>query len=210
MVMRSQTASEEIANALTHGFGILLSVAGGSTLLVLAALTGSAWKVVGVSVFVASLILLYAASTSYHSARPQLLKRRLRTLDHCAIYLLIAGTYTPFTLDAMRGPWGWSLLGVIWGLAVAGILFKLNFAGRFPRISTAIYVAMGWLIVVAAGPLLRQFPFDSLLWLLAGGFAYTLGTAFYHSHRLPFAHAVWHLFVLTGSVCHGIAVGVQL
>jgi hemolysin III len=177
---------------------------------VLAALTGSAWKVVGVSVFVASLVLLYAASTSYHIARPDLLKKRLRVLDHCAIYVLIAGTYTPFLLDTVRGPWGWSLFGVIWTLTVAGILFKLRFIGRFPRLSTSIYIMMGWLILVAGAPLLRHFQIGTLLWLLAGGIAYTLGTAFYHSRRVPFAHAVWHGFVLAGSICHGIAVGVQL
>lgn len=201
---------EETANAITHGAGVLLSVVGGSILIVLAALTGSAWKLVGVSVFVLSLVLLYAASTCYHIARRECVRRRLRVLDHCAIYLLIAGTYTPFLLDAMRGVWGWSLLGVIWALTIAGIMFKLRFAGRFPRVSTAIYLGMGWLIVVAAGPFMRSLEVSSLIWLVAGGITYTVGTAFFHARRLPYAHAVWHLFVIAGSICHGIAVGVQL
>jgi hemolysin III len=208
--MRTQHAREEIANAITHGVGILVSLAGGGFLIVLAALTRNAWKVVGVSVFVATLLLLYVASTTYHLVRPELLKKRLKILDHCAIFLLIAGSYTPFLLDAFRGPWGWSLFGVIWTLAVAGILFKLRFTGRFPAVSTAIYIAMGWLIVIAARPLVTLFDMTSLLWLLAGGLAYTFGTAFYHSRRVPYAHAVWHVFVLTGSICHGIAVAVQL
>ncbi|MEX2609586.1 MAG: hemolysin III family protein, partial [Gemmatimonadota bacterium] len=136
--MDKQAAREEIVNALTHGVGALLSAAGGTLLIVLAALGGNAYMIVGVSVFVVSLLLLYVASTSYHLARPELLKRRLKVLDHCAIYVLIAGSYTPFVLGVIRGPWGWSLFGVIWGLAAAGILFKLGFIGRFHRLSTAI------------------------------------------------------------------------
>jgi hemolysin III len=208
--MQGQTAGEEMANAATHGVGFLLSLAGGSVLIVLAAVTGSAWEVVGVSVFVAALLLLYAASTCYHLARPARLKQRLKVLDHCAIYVLIAGTYTPFMIGPVRGPWGWTLFGVIWALAVAGVVFKLYSAGRFPRLSTGIYIGMGWLAVVAAGPLVRHVEPRSLLWLVAGGIAYTLGTLFYHSRRLPFSHAVWHGFVIAGSVCHAIAVAVQL
>jgi len=208
--MDRQGAREEIVNALTHGVGALLSAAGGTLLIVLAALGGNAYMVVGVSVFVVSLLLLYVASTSYHLARPEPLKRRLKVLDHCAIYVLIAGSYTPFVLGVIRGPWGWSLFGVIWGLAAAGILFKLGFIDRFPRLSTAIYLAMGWLVVVAAGPLARHLSVASLLWLLAGGLAYTFGTLFYHSRRIPFAHAVWHLFVIAGSACHAVAVALQL
>lgn len=200
---------EEIANALTHGLGVVASVAGGAVLIVLAALVGGPWQVVGAAVFTASLILMYAASTAYHAARSPRLKRRLRLLDHCAIYVLIAGSYTPFTLGALRGPWGWSLFGVIWGLALAGLLFKLYFLGRFPRTSTAIYLLMGWLVVVAAVPMARLLTPLTLGWLVAGGLAYTLGTAFYHARRMPYAHAIWHLFVLAGSVCHGVAVGVQ-
>jgi hemolysin III len=161
-------------------------------------------------VFAASLVLLYSASTAYHIALGERVKHRLKIFDHCAIYVLIAGTYTPLTLTALRGPWGWTLFGVVWGLAVAGIIFKLFFIGRFPRVSTAIYIGMGWLVVVAAGPLVRAVDPVALAWLVGGGLAYTGGTVFYHSRRIPYAHAVWHIFVLTGSVCHAIAVGIQI
>ncbi|HUH12706.1 MAG TPA: hemolysin III family protein [Longimicrobiales bacterium] len=200
---------EELANAVTHALGVALSLAGGSVLIVLAALAGEAAMIVGVSVFVASSVLLYTASASFHAARSGLWKRRLKVLDHAAIYVLIAGTYTPFTL-ALRGGWGWSLFGVIWGLAAAGVVFKLFFTGRFPAISTAIYVAMGWLALIAVAPLVRQLELPTLAWLLAGGLAYTGGTAFYHWERLRYAHAVWHAFVLAGTLCHGIAVGLQI
>jgi hemolysin III len=155
-------------------------------------------------------VLLYSASTAYHIALSETFRRRLKIFDHCAIYVLIAGTYTPFTLTVLRGAWGWTLFGVVWGLALAGMVFKLFFIGRFPRMSTAIYIGMGWLIVIAAGPLVRAMDPVALAWLVGGGLAYTGGTLFYHSERVPYAHAVWHLFVLTGSVCHAIAVGLQI
>ena len=201
---------EEIANALTHGVGVIAGAAGGALLITLAALRGSAWDVVGAAVFAAALVLLYGASTAYHWARGERARRRLKVLDHCAIYVLIAGTYTPFTLTALRGAWGWTLFGIIWALAIAGIVFKLCFIGRFPRLSTAIYIAMGWLVLVAAGPMIRALGPVPLAWLFAGGIAYTAGTAFYHNRRMPYAHAVWHVFVLTGSVCHAIAVGARI
>jgi hemolysin III len=201
---------EEAANAATHALGVLGSIVGGSILITLAALRGSAWDVVGVAVFVAALITLYTASTLYHTARAEQARRRLKMVDHCAIYCLIAGTYTPFMIGSLRGGWGWSLFGVIWGLAVSGIVFKALWIERFPRISTAVYVAMGWLIVLAAGPLVQSIEPAALAWLIAGGMTYTAGTAFYHSRRIPFAHAIWHLFVLAGSVCHGVAVGLQI
>lgn len=207
--MRAQTVREEIVNTATHGVGILASIAGGSVLIVLAALGGSAWNIVGVAIFVASLILLYSASTVYHAVRSERLKQRMKVFDHCAIYLLIAGTYTPFMIGTLRGGWGWSLFGVIWGLAVGGVFFKLFFTGRFPLLSTGIYIAMGWLVVLAAGPLVRTLEPTALAWLLAGGLSYTGGTVFYHA-RMPYAHGVWHLFVLGGSVCHAVAVGVQV
>ena len=208
--MTSRRSSEDIANVATHGFGVLASLAGGSLLIVLAALSGSAWSIVGVSIFTASLVTLYSASTLYHASRDETTRRRLKVFDHCAIYLLIAGTYTPFLITSLRGGWGWSLFGVIWGLAVAGVVFKLYFTGRFPRLSTAIYIAMGWLVIIAAGPLARAIGPDTLGWLLAGGITYTAGTLFYHSKRVPYAHAIWHLFVLSGSICHGVAVGLQI
>ncbi|HET6569718.1 MAG TPA: hemolysin III family protein [Rhodothermales bacterium] len=201
---------EEVANAVTHGLGILASVLGGGVLLTLAATSGNHWKIVGAAVFCASLLLLYTASTLYHAARRPHVKARLQVLDHCAIYILIAGSYTPFTLVALRGAWGWSLFGVVWGLAVAGVIFKLFCTGRFERLSTLIYVAMGWLVLVAVGPMLRALPLSTLGWLLAGGLSYTAGTLFYHNRRLPYAHAIWHLFVLAGSTCHFIAVASQV
>jgi hemolysin III len=196
----------EMANVVTHGFGVAASVVAGALLIVLASLRGDAWQIVGVSVFATTLIALYSASTAYHAARGPRLKSRLKVVDHAAIYLLIAGTYTPFMIGGLRGPWGWSLFGVIWGLAVAGIALKLVFIGRFKLLSTAVYVAMGWLVLVAAVPIARAFDPATLAWLVAGGIAYTAGTPFYHSTRLRHAHAVWHVFVLAGSVCHGVAV----
>jgi hemolysin III len=201
---------EELANATTHAIGVLASVIGGVFLIVMAALGGNAWSVVGVSVFAAALVLLYLASTLYHAARSPAMKRRLKTLDHCAIHILIAGTYTPFLIGTLRGGWGWSLFGVIWGLALGGVAFKLFFAGRFPALSTALYVAMGWLVLIAARPLVAAVDPAVLYWLLAGGIAYTGGTVFYHAERIPFSHAIWHIFVMGGSICHGVAVGLQL
>jgi len=208
--MRPVRSREEVANALTHGFGVIASGVGGALLITLAAVRGSPWHIVGAAVFTGSLLLLYAASTLYHVALHERVKRRLKVFDHCAIFVLIAGTYTPFTLTALRGAWGWTLFGIIWGLALAGIIFKLFLTGRFPRISTAIYIAMGWMVLIAAGPLVRALDPIALAWLLAGGVAYTAGTAFYHNRRIPYAHAVWHVFVLAGSACHIVAVGVQL
>jgi hemolysin III len=196
---------EEVASALTHGLGVVASAAGGAVLVTLAVLYGDAWQVVGASVFCASLVLLYTASTLYHAVRHRIARARLQVFDHCAIYVLIAGTYTPFTLVGLRGGWGWTLFGVVWGLATAGVVFKLFCTGRFRRLSTAIYLAMGWMVVVAAGPMLRSLDVSTLLWLAAGGLTYTAGTFFYLSRR-RYAHAIWHLFVLGGSVCHFVAV----
>ena len=196
---------DEKLNAATHAVGVAASALGGALLIVLAALEGDARLIVGVSIFVATLILLYSASTLYHAAIGEQARRRLKVFDHAAIYLLIAGTYTPFTLAGLQGGWGWSLFGTIWGLAVAGVVFKLFFTGRFPKISTALYVAMGWLVLVAIVPLIRALSPVTLGWLFAGGVTYTLGTLFYHSSRRH-AHAIWHVFVLGGSICHAIAV----
>lgn len=207
---RMQGQGEEIANSLTHAVGLIASIAGTAILVVLSALNGTARHIVGSAIFGATLVLLYTASTLYHSVRSQRVKARLRVMDHCAIYLLIAGTYTPFTLVGLRGGWGWSLFGVVWGLAVAGLVFKLFTTGRFARLSTAVYLAMGWLGLIAAVPLAQRLSPVTLAWLVAGGIAYTAGTPFYHNRRIRYAHAVWHLFVLAGSVCHAIAVGTQL
>lgn len=196
---------EEIVNALTHGLGAVASVGGGAVLITLAAVYGDPWQIVGASVFGASLLVLYLASTLYHAIPHPKVKARLKVFDHCAIFVLIAGTYTPFTLG-LRGVWGWALFGTVWGLALAGIVFKLFFTGRLQRLSTLLYVAMGWLVVVAAKPMLGALAPSALAWLVAGGVLYTAGTAFYLSRRIPYAHAIWHLFVLGGSVCHFAAV----
>lgn len=190
--------------------GVLAALLGGTSLIVLASLRGDVWRIVGAVVFVVTLVTLYTASTAYHAARTERIKRRLKIFDHCAIYLLIAGSYTPFLLNDLRGPWGWSLFGVIWGLAVAGITFKFFFTGRFPLVSTSVYLLMGWLVLVAAVPMLRSMQLTTLAWLGAGGIAYTAGTPFYHAVRMRYAHAVWHVFVLAGSACHAIAVATQL
>jgi len=209
-MLKPELHREEIANALTHGLGVLLAVGAGAVLITEAALHAGVRELVSVSVFVATLILLYSASTLYHLATDPEVKLKLKVLDHCAIFLLIAGTYTPFTIAAMRGGWGWSLFGVIWGLAVVGIVLKLFFTGRFRYLSTATYVGMGWLVVVAFVPLVQALEPAALVWLIAGGVCYTAGTVFYHNHRLPYSHAIWHLFVLGGSVCHFAAVTLQM
>lgn len=198
-------ATHELANALTHGLGAIAALAGGSVLVTLAAIHGDGWQLAGAIVFGVCLLLLYLASTLYHAVQHPVAKVRLKVFDHCAIYLLIAGTYTPFTLIGLRGPLGWGLFAAIWTLALAGIGFKLFFTGRFKLLSTAIYVAMGWLAVIAIRPLLQAVDAPTLGWLLAGGIAYTVGVVFYlRSSR--FSHAIWHLFCVAGSVCHYVAV----
>ncbi len=201
---------EEIANTLTHGLGVVLAIGGGAVLITLTVIHAGVREIVSASVFVASLIILYSASTLYHAARHPRIRSRLKVLDHCAIFLLIAGTYTPFTIVAMRGGWGWSLFGVIWGLAVLGIVLKLFFTGRYKLLSTATYIGMGWLVLVAIIPLVQALTPTALGWLIAGGVLYTAGTIFYHNERVPYSHAVWHLFVLAGSICHFAAVTAQI
>ena len=197
---------EESANAWTHGLGATAALVGGAVLVTLAALRGDAWQLAGAMVFALSLLMLYVASTLYHSTAHPATKIRLKVLDHCAIYLLIAGTYTPFTLVGLRGPWGWGLFAALWSLALAGVVFKLFYTGRLKILSTAIYIAMGWLGLVAIKPLFTALDAWTLGWLVAGGVAYTGGTVFYHRPSLRYSHAIWHLFVLTGSTCHYIAV----
>jgi len=201
---------DEIASALTHGVGAAAALAGGAVLITLAAIRGDAWQLGAAIVFGVSLLLLYLASTLYHSIQHPVAKGRLKVFDHCAIYLLIAGTYTPFTLIGLRGPWGWSLFAAIWTLALAGVVFKLFYTGRFKRLSTLIYVAMGWLVVVAIKPVMATLDGWTLGWLIAGGVFYTLGTVFYHRESMPYAHAIWHLFCIAGSVCHYVAVLAQV
>jgi hemolysin III len=195
---------------LTHGAGLVGSAVALVVLVLLAVPGGDVREIVGVSVFGVTLVLLYLSSTLYHAARTGTAKARLKILDHSAIYLLIAGTYTPFTIAVLRGGWGWSLFGVVWGLALVGVVFKLFFTGRFRLTSTLVYLGMGWLAVLAAGPLFRSLSPAALAWLVAGGLAYTVGTPFYHASRFRYAHAVWHMFVLAGSTCHAVAVGLQI
>lgn len=201
---------EELLNALTHGIGAVVALAAAAVLITLASIRGDVWAIVGASVFGTSLLLLYVASTLYHAISHAPAKARLKIFDHCMIYVLIAGTYTPFTLTSLRGAWGWTLFGLIWGLALAGIVFKLYFTGRFKGLSTAIYIAMGWMVVIALDPLMKALPGSAFAWLMSGGIAYTVGTIFYMSRRLPYAHAIWHAFVLAGSVCHFAAVLIQV
>jgi len=200
------TPREELANAVTHGVGVALSVVGLVLMVVAAATRGDAWQVTSAAIFGTSLVLLYTTSTLYHSVPGVERKQVLRKFDHAAIFLLIAGTYTPFLLVSLRGPWGWSLFGVVWGLAVVGIALKFWFAGRFKVVSTIIYLAMGWLVVVAVKPLWIAVGVGGFSLLIAGGLCYTLGAGFYLWKRLPYHHAIWHLFVLAGSVCHWTAV----
>lgn len=208
---RSQHASEyscaeEIANSITHGLGMLLSIGGLAVLVGFASVHGNAWHITACSVFGVTLILSYASSTLYHSIPLPGAKRVLKVIDHSAIYLLIAGTYTPFALVNLRGPWGWSLFGTIWGLAVLGIFLKATMLGKIAGVSTAVYLAMGWIVVVAIKPLLGAVEVGGLVLLLLGGLAYSGGVIFYAWKRLPFNHAIWHLFVLAGSFCHYFAI----
>lgn len=204
--LRPQTVGEEIANSLTHGAGLALSIAGLVVMLVAAATRGDAWVIVACAIYGTTLVLLYLASTLYHALARTRARGVLRRLDHAAIYLLIAGTYTPFVLVSLRGPWGWTLFGISWGLALFGIVIKAVFGPRWPIVSTLVYLLMGWLVVVAAGPVVTHVPGGAIGWLVAGGLLYSVGVIFFASDRLRYAHAVWHLFVLGGSVCHYVAV----
>jgi len=197
---------EELANSLSHGVGLVLAVAATPILIVGAASRGSAADVVGSSVFGATMILLYLASTCYHAVPVGRLRDRLRRFDHAAIYLFIAGTYTPFTLGVLGGAWGWTLFGLVWGAAAVGVSEKLIAGVRYPRLSTAMYLIMGWLALIAARPLLLNMQPSGLRWLVAGGVFYSTGVVFYAARRLPYNHLIWHLFVLAGSTCHAFAV----
>ncbi len=198
---------EEILNSITGGIGLLLSVAGLSVLVVFASLYGTVWHVVSCSIYGATLVLLYGATTLYHSIPHPTAKRVLQVIDHISIYLLIAGTYTPFALVTLRGGWGWTLFGLAWGLCFFGILFKVVFATRYDFLSTVLYVAMGWLVLIAIKPVMAALPSEGLMMILVGGLAYTFGVVFYLlDRRIPYFHAVWHLFVLAGSALHYFAV----
>lgn len=197
---------EELAHSITHGLGAALSIAGLALLVTLAAVRGDAWHVVSCAIFGASLVFLYTTSTLYHSISHPGAKKVLRVFDHSAIFLLIAGTYTPFTLVTLRGGWGWTLFVIVWGLALVGIVYKVTARNRYRVLSVVLYVAMGWLVLIAIKPMVASIQPTGLWLLLAGGLCYTVGIIFYAWKRLPYGHAVWHLFVMAGSVCHFFAV----
>jgi hemolysin III len=194
-----------LANAITHGIGAILAVAG-AVYLIVASTRGTAWHVVGCTVFATTLVLVYVCSTLYHSLVRTRARHVFQVLDHSAIYLLIAGTYTPFTLVSLRGPVGWTLFGVVWALAVAGVIFKSLAVGRFAVASVLVYLFQGWIVVFAAHPLLQAIGWHGTMWLVAGGLAYTLGVAFFALDRLRYFHATWHVFVLAGSIAHYLAI----
>ncbi len=201
-----ESRGEELANALLHGLGTLLAVAGLVVLVTFSVLRGDAWHVVSTAIFGTSLVLQYLASTLYHAFPWPGVKRVFKILDHAAIYVLIAGTYTPIALVTLRGPWGWTIFGLVWGLALAGITVQAVFPGRMRGLMTGLYVAMGWIVVAAFPPLLSALDPGGVAWMVAGGLVYTAGVFFYYRKRFRFSHAVWHVFVLGGSACHFFAV----
>ena len=198
--------TEEKINVITHGLGFLLSIVAFVLLIIHASSSNSTRLMVSFIIFGASLILLYAASTLYHYSQKPELRYKLNILDHASIYILIAGTYTPFTLVTLKGWVGWTIFGVTWGIAILGVVFKLFYAGRFDKISTIAYVAMGWVIVLAIKPLVSNLPIEGLYWLLAGGISYTIGAILYSIEKIKFNHAIFHIFVLIGSFSHFMAI----
>jgi hemolysin III len=203
---RTVSTGEEIANAITHGIGALLAVAALVVLIVMAAIRGSVWHIVSFSIFGATLVLLYFASTLYHSLTHAKAKRVFHKFDHISIYLLIAGTYTPFCLTALRGWIGWTVLGVVWSCAILGAVLKAISVGKRIKLSTVLYILMGWVILVAIQPLYKAMPFNGFLFLIAGGISYTIGTIFFIRNQVKYNHSVWHVFVLGGSVLHFFSV----
>lgn len=204
---RTQSRGEELANSITHGAGFVAAIAGTPFLIVHAARLGHAGYLIGASVFAVTVMILYLSSAIYHALRPGRAKHVFRILEHSAIFLLIAGTYTPFTLGALYGPWGWTLFGMIWTLAVFGVTLKVINGTSHPVAFTILYLLMGWLILIAIDPLYTLIPEPGLIWLVAGGLAYTAGLVFYVADsRVPYGHCIWHLFVLAGTTCHYCAV----
>jgi hemolysin III len=203
---RVYSLGEEIFHSISHGIGAAFSIVGLTLLVVLAVLYGNTYQVVSFSIYGATLIILYLASTLYHSFQHPDVKQVFKRIDHASIYLLIAGTYTPFLLVAIRGTWGWALFVIIWSLALIGISFKTLFIHRFKKISVLTYILMGWLCVVAVNQMIANIPAGGLIWLAAGGVIYTVGVIFYALKQVPYTHAVWHVFVLAGSTCHFFAV----
>ncbi len=203
---RTQSLGEEIANSISHGIGLMAAIAALPILMVAAAKQGDTAAIIGASVFAATMILLYLSSTLYHALPASKAKQLFQVLDHAAIFLLIAGTYTPFTLGVLYGAWGWTLFGLVWGIAIIGIILKATTWDRFQSLSTYMYLAMGWLVVIAIVPLWNNMPLWGLFWLLCGGLSYTAGVVFFAADRLPYFHFVWHLFVIMGTACHFVAV----
>jgi hemolysin III len=203
---RTLSFREEIANTISHGLGLLLAITALPILVLAAMKVGNAHFLVGVSVFGGTMVLLYLASTLYHSLTHETAKQLFRLFDHAAIFLLIAGTYTPFALGVLRGPWGWSMLAAVWTLAFIGITLKIRKRTRHSRISIVLYVIMGWLAVIAVKPIVMLIPVPGILLILAGGLAYTGGLAFFAAHRIRYNHFIWHLFVIAGTTCHFFAV----
>lgn len=203
---KEYTIGEEIANSITHGIGAGISIAGLTLLIIFANFTGNVWHIVSFSIYGTSLILLYLASTLYHSFQKPSVKRVFKILDHSAIFLLIAGTYTPFTLVSFRGNLGWIIFSVIWALAIIGISLKVFFIHRFKRAMLFIYILMGWLCMIVLPEMLSTIPSGGIKLLVAGGLSYTLGVVFYVWHKLPYNHAIWHLFVMGGSILHYLAI----
>ncbi len=202
IIERPYTLKEEILNALTHGVGVGFGIAALVILITASAKQYNEWKIVSSALFGSTIILLYLASTLHHSFSWSPLKRFFKTLDHSAIFLLIAGTYTPICLVTLRGDWGWTLFGMTWGLALAGIIFKIFFIYRFQVISLIIYILMGWLAIIVIDPIVHHLPLGGLIWLALGGLCYTLGTIFYSLDNKHYMHCIWHLFVLAGTICH--------
>jgi hemolysin III len=204
---RPQSTTEEIANSLSHGLGFLIALAAAPVLIVATARQGNTANIVGACVFAVTMVMLYLSSAVYHATPPSRAKHLLAKLDHSAIYLFIAGSYTPFALGVLDGPWGWTLFGLVWGIAAIGLALKLFDRLSHPWLSTGLYLAMGWLVVIAAVPLLERVSAAGVAWLVAGGIAYTAGVAFFLTDaRIKFGHFVWHLFVLAGTTCHFFAV----
>jgi hemolysin III len=203
---RPQSFGEELLNAFSHAVGLTATLVAAPFLIVSTIRNGNPWTITGSGIFAGTMVLLYMASTLYHALPTNKAKRVFRVLDHGAIFILIAGTYTPFTLGVLRGPWGWTLLFLVWSLAIAGVTAKAVWGIRHPRLSAGLYLAMGWLILIAIRPLWSQMPSSGILWLLAGGIAYTSGVAFFAAERVRYTHFVWHLFVIAGTTCHYFAV----
>jgi hemolysin III len=203
---RIQTVGEEIANAISHGLGVVAAIAI-TPFLILKAIPLGAGAVTSAAIFSATMIILYASSAIYHSLPHCKAKKIFQVMDHAAIFLLIAGTYTPFTLTALQGAWGWTLFGLIWGLAVIGVILKVIYTDGTSKLSIAMYLAMGWLAVLAVKPLYDAMPAEGLIWILAGGVMYTAGVLFFaYDHKKKFNHFIWHIFVLAGTTCHVVAV----